>query len=142
MKRISIAGKSPRRRGAVIVLTVASLIGLLGFVALTVDVGYIYDINAEMQDLADAAALAGASALGDKDSGLPQAYAEEIIARNLKNFGYTSTQDHIIQLGTWDSVKQTFTVGPDESANAVLETYLRLICVSWHTPVLDYPLPS
>lgn len=52
-----------RRRGAVTALTVFSLTTLVGFMALAVDVGLLYNARAEMQRGADAAALAGVAKL-------------------------------------------------------------------------------
>ena len=56
----------PRRRAIVAVQVAVLLIVMLGFAALTVDVGTLYNVRAELQRSADAAALAGASAyVGD-----------------------------------------------------------------------------
>lgn len=52
----------PRRRAVVAVQVAVVLVVLLGFAALTVDVGTLYNVRAELQRSADAAALAGASA--------------------------------------------------------------------------------
>lgn len=48
-----------RRRGAVSVIVAAALVALFGFVALAVDVGYIYYNQMRLQAATDAAALAG-----------------------------------------------------------------------------------
>jgi hypothetical protein len=56
-----------RRRGAVAVLTAILLVVFLGFVALAVDIGFIVVGHAELQNAADAAALAGASQLLDHE---------------------------------------------------------------------------
>ncbi len=63
MKNIASAPVTPRRRGAVLVLTVVALVTILGFAALTIDVGTLYNTRTDLQNAADAAALAGASAL-------------------------------------------------------------------------------
>lgn len=52
-----------RRRGAVIVFVMVMLVTLIGFASLTVDVGALYNTRADLQNAADAAALAGASSL-------------------------------------------------------------------------------
>jgi Flp pilus assembly protein TadG len=49
-----------RRRGAVAALTAVSGTVLVGFIALTVDLGVLYNVRAELQRTADAAAMAGA----------------------------------------------------------------------------------
>ena len=53
---------STRRRGVVAVFALVMLVVLLGFAALTIDVGAMYNTRADLQHAADAAALAGASA--------------------------------------------------------------------------------
>lgn len=57
-----------KRRGAVAVQVAVSLTVLLGFTALTVDVGHLYNVRAELQRTADAAALAAVVELGGGQS--------------------------------------------------------------------------
>ena len=52
-----------KRRGAVAVLVAILLVALLAMVSFCVDFGYMVRVNAELQNAADAAALAGASQL-------------------------------------------------------------------------------
>jgi len=52
-----------REEGAVLVLVAILCVVLLGFAALAVDIGYLYVIRNELQNGADAGALAGAGAL-------------------------------------------------------------------------------
>ncbi len=55
----------PRQRNAVVmVFTLVLMVVLLGFAAMTIDVGVIYNTRADLQNAADAAALAGAAAYG------------------------------------------------------------------------------
>jgi len=60
------ADTASQRRGVILVLTAAAMIGVLAFVAFTVDVGYIAVTKAELQNSADAAALAAAWELLDE----------------------------------------------------------------------------
>ena len=54
---------NPNRRRAVVAIQVGvASVALLGFAALTVDLGTLYNARADLQRTADAAALAGASA--------------------------------------------------------------------------------
>ncbi|HEX6309310.1 MAG TPA: pilus assembly protein TadG-related protein [Longimicrobiales bacterium] len=53
------------RRGAALVIVALSMVALLGVTALAVDVGMMYSARGEAQRVADAAALAGASAFLD-----------------------------------------------------------------------------
>ncbi|MFC4903329.1 pilus assembly protein TadG-related protein [Kocuria oceani] len=58
LQRSTAAHREASERGAVAVLTALTLVVLLGFVALAVDVGLLYAERAELQSGADAAALA------------------------------------------------------------------------------------
>lgn len=69
------APQGSRRRGVVAVLVAVLLVTLLGFAALTVDVGAMYNARAELQRTADAAALAAASKLSDYSTGDPLSLA-------------------------------------------------------------------
>src|SRR5690349_6812187 len=53
----------PRERGVVIIYTAFFLLVLLGFVALSIDVSKLMATRTQLQRAADAAALAGASAI-------------------------------------------------------------------------------
>ncbi|MDF3031404.1 MAG: putative Flp pilus-assembly TadE/G-like [Moraxellaceae bacterium] len=68
-------GKS-RQRGAFLVLAAILMAALLGVVALGIDVGRLYALRSEMQNAADAAALAAAAEL----DGTPDARARAIAA--------------------------------------------------------------
>ncbi len=61
-----------RRRAAIAVWAAISLVSLMGFAALSVDLGFLYMIRAELQACADAAAMAAVSQLasvaGDRQS--------------------------------------------------------------------------
>lgn len=63
----NITSERSRRKGVVAVMVMVILMGLLGFAALTVDVGAMYNVRADLQRTADAAALAGASAFTTDD---------------------------------------------------------------------------
>lgn len=71
--------RNPRRRGAVAALVLVTIFVLLGFAALTVDVGLIYNTRAELQRTADAAALAGALRLMDDRRLQGGAYLTEVL---------------------------------------------------------------
>ncbi|MFN0135338.1 MAG: pilus assembly protein TadG-related protein [Phycisphaerae bacterium] len=64
-KQPLVAAVRPRRRGAVAVFLMISLVFLLGMAALAVDAGMMYSARAELQRTADASALAGTMALLD-----------------------------------------------------------------------------
>lgn len=62
MNRLNRNPLTPRR-GIVVVYTAAILTVLLGFAALSIDIGYLYMIRGELQNAADAGALAAAGQL-------------------------------------------------------------------------------
>ncbi|MGD2109479.1 MAG: pilus assembly protein TadG-related protein [Phycisphaerae bacterium] len=62
MKRI-LLDKLTRRRAAAAIMTLITLPVIIGFAALTIDVAVLYGTRADLQNAADAAALAGASEL-------------------------------------------------------------------------------
>src|SRR5688572_27756063 len=69
------------RRGNIIVLSAVLMVVLMTMIALSVDVGYMYTLQAQLQRSVDAAALAGA---GELVNGLGQAKdaAKEYLVRN------------------------------------------------------------
>ena len=58
-------------RGVTLVFVAICLVVLIGFAALAVDIGYMYATRNELQNVADAAALAGAGYLGSVYRNLP-----------------------------------------------------------------------
>lgn len=75
-----------RRRGAVAVQVAVSMSAIVGFAALTIDVGVIYNAKTDLQRTADAAALAASSKLASFDEGDPmelaRAEANRIVEAN------------------------------------------------------------
>lgn len=67
MLRNGFSNPFTRRRGATAVFVVIMLPVIAGFAALTVDVGMLYSTRADLQNSADAAAMAGARALTTDD---------------------------------------------------------------------------
>jgi hypothetical protein len=112
MSAINTVGH-PRRRGAVIVLTAVSIATLLMCATLAIDVGYICALTTEQQNNADAAALAGASALQEGDWWGVHERALHVLERNQKAQGYLSLEDQIIEVGWYDSVNDVFHVLDD-----------------------------
>jgi Flp pilus assembly protein TadG len=60
--------QSRQRRGVIAVLAAFMLIVLFGFVAFSVDLGYLYNARSEVQRCSDASAIAGCWELVDRDS--------------------------------------------------------------------------
>ena len=91
-----MASKDQRRRAVVAVQVAVMMTAIIGFAALTVDVGVMYNAKADLQRTADAAALAAASRLVAFDDGEPtqlaRAEALDYTARN-NVFGKNVTLD-------------------------------------------------
>ncbi len=84
--------KLPYRRhfpGQILVLATISMVMLLGFTALAVDMGYLYSTRRRMQTAADAAAVAGATALRDGES--YTSAADDVASFN----GFTNSQNNV-----------------------------------------------
>ncbi len=93
----------PKRRGAVAVFVVVTLVALFGFTALTIDVGYLYNVRAELQNTADAAALAGAQLLPD------EAAARETAREYANRNNASVVNDADVVLGNWSWTATAFT---------------------------------
>jgi Flp pilus assembly protein TadG len=73
-----------RRRGNIVAMTAVLMIVLISFVALAVDVGYLYTVRNELQRAADAAAIAATWELIDKNSE-PGTQTAEGLAESARN---------------------------------------------------------
>ncbi len=62
--------ESRSERGAILFIVAACLVVLLGFMGLAIDLGHAYNNKSQLQSIADACALAGASALNGETSGI------------------------------------------------------------------------
>jgi hypothetical protein len=79
---------SNRQRGAVAVMVAVAMIALVGFLGLVIDLGRLFVIKAELQNAADACALAAAQELDGNANALTRAENAGITVgtRNLHNF--------------------------------------------------------
>ena len=89
MRRSALTGhwckRFDHRRGNVLVLTALLLVGMFGFLAFSIDVGYLCTVHTELQRAADAAAMAAAWELLDE--------------RRLQS----EDQWQVVQLEAWES---------------------------------------
>ena len=99
------------KNGAVAIYTAIVLAVLMGFAAFGVDVNYLYGVRNELQNAADAGALAGASVLFNSDGSLnPGAALTE--GTRVANANKTGKQDvvvEIIETGHWSFADKEFT---------------------------------
>ena len=101
-------GQAETRRGVVLMVVVVSIVVLLGFAALVIDVGIMYNARADLQHAADATALAAAVQLPDEGAAIATAlqYAE----RNGGAYGDV-LRSADIRIGHWDVDLEQFIWG-------------------------------
>jgi hypothetical protein len=100
--------RSSARLGAVTVLVAICLTLMIGFAALTIDMGLKYVWVTEMQQACDASALAGASALHKSDD-TAKVRAVDLAGRNLVNQSDVKPSEIRPVLGNWSGVRHAFT---------------------------------
>lgn len=109
MKMSKIAGNE---KGATIVYVAVILAVLMMFTALAVDVGYLYGVRNELQDGADAGALAGAMVLFDDHNGTlnrPAALTEGGRIAEANKTGTLQITEKTVETGHWSFTARTFT---------------------------------
>ena len=82
-------GARTRRRGAVLAFTVISIVVLIGFASLTIDVGYMYSVRADLQNAADAAAITAASAYATDQAIIARVAGDDEAASTLSNLAFS-----------------------------------------------------
>lgn len=97
---------TPRRRGAIAVLTAVMIVILVGVLAFSIDYGFVLKARVDLQRAADAAALAGAQDLvpdndGSQDVEQVRATARMYCGKNLSDESF-SISDADIRIGRYD----------------------------------------
>ena len=90
--------KSRGERGSVLAVSALGLLALVLALGLCVDISHFYVVKAELQNAADAAALAGASALNSRAAGIDEAQARAVALMNnyeFNNTGVTITPESV-----------------------------------------------
>jgi Flp pilus assembly protein TadG len=111
---------SPRERGAITPILAVSMAMALGLMALTVDLGQLFVGKNELQNIADAAALAGAKKLiqakDPNNPGLAAVYCSEAIttaqaiaAENRSSGAAMTVTGADVTVGQWNLTTGTFT---------------------------------
>jgi hypothetical protein len=96
-----------RRRGVTAVMVLVVLPVLLGMAALAIDVGFIYNLRAQMQDAVDAGALAGASAMPD-GAAEGEARGVEYATKHCVGKEVLVPEETKVQVGYWEHTARTF----------------------------------
>ncbi|GEM_PF-1236111 len=119
MKRFRFFNGPPGERGSITPIVALGLLAFAGFMALSIDLGQLYMVKNEVQNVADAAALAAAKKLiQDKNSdGVAEVYCAEAIqtaidyAKENCSFGVTSPITITaadVTIGKWNLVTKQF----------------------------------
>lgn len=98
------------RRGATIVFVALAMVALLSFAALAVDLGYLYVVRNELQNAADAGALAGAHELYLPDGSAVNPGADAVAVEYVNN-NFSEKSPVIVesvQRGHWSFSTRTF----------------------------------
>lgn len=82
-----------RQGGAVAVMVGISMVVLVGFLALVLDLGHLYIAKTELQNAADAAALAGAKELDGKATGIANGVNRAITTAAQNNYDFSRPVD-------------------------------------------------
>ena len=129
--------KGSLRRGAVIPLVAVSLVVLISFGALAIDVGLICLAITEMQRTADASALAGASGLWES-AARPRAH--EVGLLNPVNNQPVQPGELTVTIGNWDGLRRSFSPTPDAGIGGVLPNAIRVVGTRQDMPLYLAPV--
>jgi Flp pilus assembly protein TadG len=101
MKRLESNGTVVKRkgeRGSILAVSAFGMLALVLALGLCVDVSHLYVVKAELQNAADASALAGASALNSSPGGIDEATTRAVALMNnyeFNNTGVTIDEDSV-----------------------------------------------
>lgn len=121
-----------RRRGAVAVMVAICMVVLLGFAALAIDVGAMYNARGDLQRSADAAALAAAAMLSDYDLDDPvtsaRATAQEFVELNpaMGKFVTAAPEDITFLRTRFLAAENKYTFSPTESMPDAVRVSVRM----------------
>src|SRR5215204_1266635 len=86
MKLFKARGERKRERGSVLAMSALGMMTFLLATGMAVDLGHFYLVKSELQNVADAAALAGASGLNSGTAGIVRAKERATAAMNSVEF--------------------------------------------------------
>jgi len=88
-QKLGLSESRKRERGSILAVSTVGMLALLLAVGLGVDISRFYLAKTELQNAADAAALAGVSALNSSSAGITEATNRAVQAMNNYNFNKT-----------------------------------------------------
>ena len=110
--KTNLVGSRHSRRGAIIVLFAVMLVFVVALVAVSVDLGYVCSVKADLQSAVDAGSLAGVSVLLDSPKKAREV-SEQYTRLNMNNQGVrTAGNEQVdVELGNWDFDAREFSPG-------------------------------
>lgn len=112
-----------RRRGAVVILVALMLVVLMAMVSFAIDIGYVANVQTQLQRAADSAALAGAAEMNRSGISAARARAQQIGQLNGSSGAAITIPDGNVEFGVWDLTARTFTPSASgQGGNAVRVT--------------------
>ena len=108
------------RKGIIIVYAAFLMVVVFGFAAFAIDIGYVALTVDQLQNAADAAALAGAMRMKDGPATVRSA-AIDIASRNYLGKSTVTISNSDVELGMYDMTTRAFTVN-ETAANSVRVT--------------------
>src|SRR5262245_50411878 len=125
-------GKWSSQRGSILAVSAIGLVAILLAVGLAVDISHLYLVGTELQNAADAAALAGASALNSGSTGITTAVDRAVATMNKYEFngtGVTINREDVrfaVNLSEFDGGG----AGQSEAAAAAASQNIRFVQVT------------
>jgi uncharacterized membrane protein len=127
------------RGGIVLIYTIIAIIALMGILSLAVDYGRVVMVRGQMQDRADATALAAAGAYAETQSlTYAQTAAYTIFASNDDNDLPAPTMT--IEAGSWNASTQTFSTTFSSTSPACRITLSRTSSANNAVPLVLGPI--
>lgn len=92
--------KRPRRRGTILVLSAVMMVGMLSMLALSIDTGYMYTMQTQLDRSVDAAALSGAGTLVNGTDVVEESVVEYLVRNPVSKPDFVVTDENLDQLIT------------------------------------------
>jgi Flp pilus assembly protein TadG len=108
------AAKQQKRRGNIVVIAVAMLVVVIGFMAFSIDYGYVVVAESDQQNAADSGALSGARALKNGRAAAITA-AKTWANKHVVAGENVVVNDEAVEIGEWNDETATFTPLPANS---------------------------
>jgi Flp pilus assembly protein TadG len=118
------------RRGVILVMAAVLMVVLIACLAVSIDIGYIVVANAELQNAADAAAMAGARAFPDGPAQVRTRATALAAANSAAGEAVSLVAAEDVEIGTWDQDTATFpplATEDEDQGNAVRVTCRRTV---------------